>query len=45
MLTVSATRVEADITEQGGTIDLVYNISVEQSAAGLIEYHLDIKVK
>ena len=45
MLTVCATRVEANITEQGGTIDLVYNISVEQSAAGLIEYHLDIKVK
>ena len=45
MLTVCATRVEANITEQGGAIDLVYNISVEQSAAGVIDYHLDIKVK
>ena len=45
MLTVCATRVEANITEQGGTIDLVYNISVEQSAAGVIDYHLDIRAK
>ena len=45
MLTVCATRVEADLTETGGTIDLSYNISVEQSAAGVIDYHLDIKAK
>ena len=45
MLTVCATRVEANITEEGGTIDLVYNISIEQAAAGVIDYHLDIKVK
>ena len=45
MLTVCATRVDAKLTEQGGTIDLVYNISVEQSAAGIIDYHLDIKAK
>ena len=45
MLTVCATRVEFDITETGGVIDLNYNISVEQSAAGVIDYHLDIKAK
>ena len=45
MLTVCATRVESNITETGGTIDLCYHISVEQTAAGLIEYHLDIKAK
>ena len=45
MLTVCATRVEANLTEKGGTIDLSYNISVEQSAAGVIDYHLDIKAK
>lgn len=45
MITVCATRVEANITENGGTIDLVYNISIEQTAAGIIEYHLDIKTK
>ena len=45
MMTVCATRVESDLTEDGGTIDLSYNISVEQSAAGVIDYHLDIKSK
>lgn len=43
MLTVCATRVKADLTEKGGTIDLSYNISVEHSAAGVIDYHLEIK--
>ena len=32
-----------DISEEGGTIDLVYAIEIEQTTAGLIEYHLDIK--
>ncbi|MBQ4641203.1 MAG: DUF1934 domain-containing protein [Oscillospiraceae bacterium] len=45
MLTVCATRVRADITPAGGTIDLVYNIEIEHNAAGIIEYYLDIKVK
>lgn len=45
MITVCATDVRYDITEQGGTIDLVYSIEIEQSAAGQINYHLDIKVK
>ncbi len=45
MITVCATQVRYDIEEQGGTIDLLYGIEIEQSAAGFIEYHLDIKVK
>lgn len=45
MLTVCATRVEANLTESGGVIDLNYNIEVEQCAAGVIAYHLDIKTK
>lgn len=45
MLTVCATRVEADITQQGGTIDLAYSIEIEHNAAGVIEYHLDIQAK
>ncbi len=45
MLTVCATKVESDITPEGGVIDLVYSIEVEHSAAGTIDYHLDIKVK
>ena len=42
MLTVKATRVYYDIVPDGGTIDLVYNIDIENSAAGVIDYHLDI---
>lgn len=45
MLTVCAVKVSADISESGGVIDLVYSIDVEQNAAGMIDYHLDIQVK
>lgn len=45
MLTVCATKVEANITALGGIIDLRYHVEIEQSSAGEIDYHLDIKVK
>lgn len=45
MITVSATRVDYEITEQGGTIDLEYGIEIEQSATGVITYHLDIRAR
>ena len=45
MLTVCATKVKTDLTEEGGTIDLKYRIEVEQNEAGMIDYHLDIKSK
>ena len=45
MLTVCATKVEVDLTPDGGTIDLKYKIEVEQNAAGMIEYHLDVRKK
>ena len=45
MITVCASKVAYDITEEGGTIDLVYAIEIERTAAGLIEYHLDIRAK
>ena len=46
MLSVMASRVEANITEEdGGVIDLTYAIEIEQSAAGVIDYHLEIKPK
>jgi hypothetical protein len=31
------------IDENGGTVDLTYGIDIEQSAGGLVEYHLDIR--
>ena len=43
MLTVKATRVFFDIVEDGGVIDLSYNITIENSEAGVIDYHLDIR--
>lgn len=45
MITVCATKVSYAITGEGGTIDLTYGIDIEQSAAGVIDYHLDITVK
>ena len=45
MLTVCAIQIETNLTQEGGTIDLKYSIEVEQSAAGMIDYHLDIKTK
>ena len=45
MITVCATKLEYDITENGGTVDLTYGIDIEQSAGGVVEYHLDIREK
>ena len=45
MISVCASRVMADICPDGGMIDLVYAIELEQTAAGTIDYHLDIRPK
>ncbi len=45
LITVCATRLEHELTEQGGTVDLTYGIDIEQSAGGVVDYHLDIRVK
>lgn len=45
MISVCASRVMADICHDGGMIDLIYTIELEQSAAGTIDYHLDIRPK
>ena len=45
LLSVQATRVFFDIVPDGGVIDLSYNISIENSEAGVIDYHLDIRAK
>ena len=45
MITVCANKVQYDITEDGGVIDLGYAIEIEQTAAGYITYHLDIRAK
>lgn len=45
MMSVCATKVVYDLTDAGGTVDLVYNIEIEQTAAGTIDYHLEISPK
>ncbi len=45
LMTVKATFVFFDIVEDGGTIDLSYNIDIENTEAGVIDYHLDIRAK
>ena len=45
MITVRGKTVAYDLTEEGGVVDLVYSIEIEQSAAGEIDYHLEIRKK
>lgn len=45
MLTVQATSVFYDIVPDGGVIDLSYNINIENTEAGVIDYHLLIQAK
>ena len=45
MLTVKAAFVYYDIVSDGGTIDLSYQICIENAEAGMIDYHLDIRAK
>ena len=45
LLTVCAKQVFFDIVPDGGVIDLTYSIEIENSAAGLVDYHLDIRAK
>ena len=43
MIRVCASQICWDLTEKGGAVDLKYKIEIEQSAAGTVDYHLDIK--
>ena len=43
MLSVEATYLVYDIVSDGGMIDLSYKISIENTEAGVIDYHLDIR--
>ena len=45
MISVKATSVFFDIVPDGGVIDLVYDIGIENTQAGVIDYHLDIRAK
>ena len=45
MISVCATSIGWRLTEAGGTVDLKYKIEIEQSAAGYVDYHLEVKAK
>ena len=43
MLCVCARKIKAELSDDGGTIDLSYGIEIEQTEAAVIDYHLEIK--
>ena len=43
MIAVKATRVRSAVTEQGGCVDIHYNIEIEDTAMGTVEYHVEIQ--
>ena len=45
LLTVCATSMKYDISEEGGSVDLCYRIEIEKTSAGEIDYHLQIRKK
>ena len=45
LMAVTAKQVFYDIVSDGGVIDLTYSIEIENNAAGLVDYHLDIRAK
>ena len=45
LMAVTAKQVFFDIVSDGGVIDLTYSIEIENRAAGLVDYHLDIRAK
>ncbi len=45
MIRVRANHVFYDIVPDGGVIDLIYSIEIENTEAGTIDYHLDIRAK
>ena len=42
MIAVKATRVQSAVDEKGGTVDIHYQIEIEDTAMGTVEYHVEI---
>ena len=45
LMRVCAKKVRFDITPEGGTVDLLYTVEIEQNEAGNVDYHLEINRK
>lgn len=43
MMTVTTRSLFFDILPEGGSIDILYDIAIEQSETGTVEYHLNIR--
>ena len=43
MLTVTTRHLFFDIVPEGGCIDITYDIEIEKSEGGQVDYHLDIR--
>ena len=43
MLKITTRNLFFDIVPEGGCIDLTYEIEIENTEAGLVDYHLDIR--
>ena len=42
MITVCAKRILAQLSQEGGMVDLIYSIEIENATAGEVDYHLEI---
>ena len=42
MIAVKATSVKSALSDQGGTVDILYDSEIEDTAMGSMEYHLTI---
>ena len=42
MIAVKATKVQSAVNEQGGTVDIHYQIEIEDTAMGTVEYHVEV---
>ena len=45
MITVCASHIAVQIDDNGGIVDLIYKIEIEQNTAGEVDYHLTIAPK
>ena len=45
MITVCASKIDSNLSDNGGSVDLVYGIDIEQTTAGVIDYHLQVTCK
>ena len=42
MIAVKATKVQSNVSEIGGTVDIHYDIEIEDTAMGTMEYHIHV---